>query len=87
MKPIGMVKYWKLPRNQSGTWCHTLPCRSVSGTQSIERTSIARAGGAWMVGSVDSSVVTAIVNSSPRELGGARRYTTVAWGSRPATGD
>ena len=23
MKPIGMVKYWKLPRNHSGAWCQT----------------------------------------------------------------
>ena len=28
MKPIGIVKYWKLPRNHSGAWCQTLPCRS-----------------------------------------------------------
>src|SRR5215510_1964573 len=45
MKPIGMVKYWKLPRNHSGAWCHNLPCRSVSGIQSIERVSIP-----WMPG-------------------------------------
>ncbi len=42
MKPIGIVKYWKFPRNHSGPWCHTLPCRSLSGTQSIERTSMPR---------------------------------------------
>ena len=40
MKPIGMVKYWKLPRNHSGACCQALPCRSLSGTQSIERVSI-----------------------------------------------
>src|SRR5215469_1330013 len=40
MKPIGMVKYWKLPRNHSGAWCHTLPCRSLYGIQSIERVSM-----------------------------------------------
>src|SRR3954447_5677080 len=40
-KPIGIEKYWKLPRNQSGAWCQIRPWRSVSGTQSIERASIA----------------------------------------------
>ena len=39
--PIGIEKYWKLPRNQSGAWCQIRPWRSVSGTQSIERASIA----------------------------------------------
>ncbi len=39
-KPIGMVKYWKLPRNQSMVCCQVLPWRSVSGIQSIEWTSI-----------------------------------------------
>ena len=47
MKPIGIVKYWKLPRNQSGAWCHSLPWRSVSGTQSIERTSMPRMPPCW----------------------------------------
>jgi hypothetical protein len=41
-KPIGMEKYWKLPKNHSGAWCQIRPWRSFSGTQSIERTSIAR---------------------------------------------
>ena len=39
-KPIGMVKYWKLPRNHSMLCCQFLPCRSGSGIQSIECTSI-----------------------------------------------
>ena len=39
MKPIGMEKYWKLPRNHRGPWCQTFPCRSFSGTQSIDRAS------------------------------------------------
>ena len=42
MNPIGIVKYWKLPRNQSGAWCQTLPCRSLSGIQSMDRTSMPR---------------------------------------------
>ena len=46
MNPIGIEKYWKLPRNHSGVWCHSRPWRSSSGTQSIERRSISRAGGA-----------------------------------------
>ena len=46
MKPIGIEKYWKLPRNHNGAWCQSLPCRSVSGTQSMDRTSIAPARGA-----------------------------------------
>ena len=40
MKPMGMEKYWKLPRNHSGAWCQSLPVRSSSGTQSIDRASI-----------------------------------------------
>ena len=39
-KPIGIVKYWKLPRNQSIDCSHGRPCRSESGIQSIECTSI-----------------------------------------------
>ena len=39
--PIGIEKYWKLPRNQSGAWCQILPWRSVSGTQSMLRASMA----------------------------------------------
>src|ERR1700750_468900 len=42
--PIGIEKYWKLPRNQSGAWCQIRPWRSVSGTQSMERASIAMRG-------------------------------------------
>ena len=30
--PIGIEKSWKLPRNQSGAWCQTVPWRSFSGT-------------------------------------------------------
>src|ERR1700759_3946951 len=74
MNPIGIEKYWKLPKNHSGIWCQRRPWRSSSGTQSIDRLSISRAGGAWVVGRVGSPVVTAIVNSSPREL---RRCATV----------
>jgi len=32
MKPMAMVKNWKLPRNQKGPWAETLPWRSPSGT-------------------------------------------------------
>ena len=32
MNPIVIVKNWKLPRNQNGPCCQTLPCRSDSGT-------------------------------------------------------
>src|SRR5580658_1467225 len=39
-KPIGIVKYWKFPRNHNMACCQVLPCRSVSGIQSIECTSI-----------------------------------------------
>lgn len=31
-KPIATVYGWKLPQNQNGPWCQTLPCRSPSGT-------------------------------------------------------
>jgi hypothetical protein len=31
-KPMAMVKKWKLPRNQNGTWSITRPCRSCSPT-------------------------------------------------------
>ena len=41
MNPIGIEKYWKFPRNHSGPWCHMRPWRSVSGTQSMERASMA----------------------------------------------
>ena len=41
MNPIGIVKYWKLPRNHSGAWCQIRPWRSVSGTQSMLRASMA----------------------------------------------
>ena len=65
MKPIGIVKYWKLPRNHSMACCQFLPCRSGSGIQSIEWTSI------WF-SSVPSSTVAvlglasvAIVASTP----------------------
>jgi len=30
-KPIAMVKKWKFPRNQNGTWSITRPWRSLSG--------------------------------------------------------
>ena len=39
-KPMGIVKYWKFPRNHSIACCHVLPCRSGSGIQSMEWTSI-----------------------------------------------
>src|ERR1700722_2039700 len=58
-KPMGIVKYWKFPRNHSMLCCHVLPCRSVSGIQSIECTSIwdsrpfsASATAGWVRGSV-----------------------------------
>src|SRR5258708_5222801 len=64
MKPIGMVKYWKLPRNHSGAWCQTLPCRSLSGIQSIERVSTpwmpppcVRTGALSLVATASSSLV------------------------------
>src|ERR1022692_1739089 len=45
--PIGMVKYWKFPRNHSMVCCQTLPCRSGSGIQSIECTSICPSSVLW----------------------------------------
>ena len=34
------VNGWKLPRNQNGPCAQTRPCRSFSGTQSMDRDSI-----------------------------------------------
>ena len=49
VNPSAIVKNWKFPRNQKGPCCQILPCRSSSGTQSIERTSIE---GVWIFVSV-----------------------------------
>src|SRR5215813_5960658 len=68
-KPMGIVKYWKLPRNHSIAYCQFLPCRSGSGIQSIECTSI------WLssapsISSIGASVRAPVVMSPPGKRDG-----------------
>ena len=61
-KPIGIVKYWKFPRNHSMVCCQVLPCRSGSGIQSIECTSIwlrSLPSASWTAASVRDSAAMA----------------------------
>src|SRR5690242_5428342 len=64
MNPSAMVKYWKLPRNHSGAWCQTLPCRSASGTQSMDRTSTPSAATGLESGWFSVLVASAMVGAS-----------------------
>ncbi len=68
-KPIGIVKYWKFPRNHSMACCQVRPCRSVSGIQSIECTSIwlsrLRSMSASTVGFLDCVAIAASSSAWP----------------------
>src|SRR5690348_2710805 len=68
MNPIGIEKYWKLPRNQSGAWCHSRPWRSSSGTQSIERRSTSQGAGACPPPAVPGAFVVTVVVAIRRLL-------------------